>query len=395
MKSLALILLLASLSFAGERFTGEFKEVRLTDGTVLKEVVVTKVLPTILYLTHKNGITKVPKEELPADVMAKYAAAFEEAEKAAAQRKERLAADGLKVKVLAKEGVGFFRYFLTGCDLTGKGCTGTLSVSYATKDAPFGSGTKEAAFKAGPDGDGFAAFDWVPGPSGPLHRMGVSKVQWTLTTDDGRRFRGVASVPWNTEGRVPPEDVIKEVRLTDGTVLEEVGLRKVTATSLDLVHKNGVARIPKEKLPADLLTKYAAAFEEAQKEAAEWERDRPLREQHRALSAVYSKKGGGVTLSEALVKELNELLERCPEEPVQYDPKGGCVYYGLPEKWIKCNTNKSWYSIDIKNESLGRRVVPEELKPRVEEFCRKLDQHWSASIHPATSKKKKRRITPS
>jgi hypothetical protein len=396
MKTLFLILLLVSPLFAGEQFTGEtLKEVRLKDGTVLKEVSVTKVTPTILVLTHKDGITRVPKEKLPADLLAKYGGAMEEAEKAEAQRekekKAKLAADGLKVEVTVKEGVGFFRYYLMGHDLTGKGCAGSLSVTYATKGTTFGSGTKEAAFKAAADGDGSASFDWVKGPGGPFCKTGVTGVQWTLTTDDGRRFRGVVPVPWRTEGWLPPEDSIKEIRLTDGTVLEEVCVTRVTAATLDLTHKDGIARIPKEKLPADLLAKYAAAFEEAEKEAAEWEKERPRREMQRTVSAEYRKKGGGVKLTEALLKELNDLLEKCPPVPVQYNSRGGCVYYGFPEKWIKCNTNDSWYWINIENEGLGLRVVPEELQPRVKEFCRKIDQRWSDAHPPAPPKKKKRK----
>jgi hypothetical protein len=216
MRTLSLILLLATPAYGGEIF----KEVRLTDGTVIKEAQVTKVTGTLFVLTHKNGITRVPAEKLPADLRAKYEAAFEqgvpskdEAERiAAAREKLRLEAMGIRVEMRVKEGRGFFRYHFKGIDLTGKGCTGTLKVKYELKDKDgyrWGS-AKGTKFKAAPEGDGLASFDWVAGPRGPDRRTGLIGIHWTLTTNDGRCFVGFERLTGNEEGKLPPEEKRKK-----------------------------------------------------------------------------------------------------------------------------------------------------------------------------------------
>lgn len=213
MKIIALIL---TLPCAALQAGDVIKEIKLTDGTVLKDVEVKDSTPRGVKLSHKDGIGIFRLDLLPVDLRKKYGGDIEAAKAAAKQKAEDAEktarsvrrnaeastaveekAKGVTLSILAvKQGSGFFRYFIIARNLTGDAMDGTLSVHYSSKFAPKGVGSRERKVSLAKDGASSGFIDWHTGP--PCRHgaePGLRTFEWTYKTKDGVEFTGSSPVP--------------------------------------------------------------------------------------------------------------------------------------------------------------------------------------------------------
>jgi hypothetical protein len=217
--------ILLSFIFCGRLLAGDtFEELRLTDGTILKNVEVKEVSAQGLKVTHENGSGVFSKKLLPPDVLKKFAADFETAEQEALEKamvkrqageakaakdKADLAAQGISLEVFVAEGAGFFRYYLKATDLTGRQTGGKLTVRYETPDHPAGVNAKEVPIRF-KERTGSAGVDWFTGPPVRHSKAGVINLQWVFKTPDGGRYEGTSKVPNKIWKVLPPDEKMEK-----------------------------------------------------------------------------------------------------------------------------------------------------------------------------------------
>lgn len=219
MKAAALLLTFVALASAQEKLA----ELKLRDGSVLKEVTIIRAELKGLRCEHKDGAGLIKKENLPADVAARYAEHFELEEKVI-KEKEAAAKDAAEVKAAMAaaaaaekgteiintaiyEGAGFFRYHLSIRELAGKEGRGVLSLMPASQWKPNGFGTRKVNLDLAAGGAEQITIDFHTGPVCRHGKeAGVRRFDWAFKTEDGRRYSGSIHILDAIAGGLEPDD---------------------------------------------------------------------------------------------------------------------------------------------------------------------------------------------